>query len=112
GYEAAESKDTFFEQCDVISLHLRLVDATRGMVKAADLGRMKPSALLVNSSRAGLIEPGALVRALEQGRPGMAARNFPPELSCVVDQITSPSVFTSRMEAEVSCRRSFVWLDS
>ena len=73
GYEAASSKDAFFEQCDVVSLHLRLVDATRGIVTAADLARMKTTALLVNTSRAGLIEPGALVSALEHGRPGMAA---------------------------------------
>jgi D-3-phosphoglycerate dehydrogenase len=52
---------------------MRLVDATRGIVIASDLARMKPTALLVNTSRAGLIEPKALVRALEQGRPGMAA---------------------------------------
>ena len=63
----------FFEQCDVISLHMRLVDATRGIVTAADLARMKPTALLVNTSRAPLIEPGALVAALRAGRPGMAA---------------------------------------
>ena len=61
GYSAARSKDAFFEECDVISLHMRLVDATRGIVKAGDLARMKPTALLVNTSRAGLIEPGALV---------------------------------------------------
>jgi D-3-phosphoglycerate dehydrogenase len=73
GYEAAASKDIFFEQCDVISLHMRLVDATRGIVKAGDLARMKPSALLVNTSRAPLIESGALVAALRAGRPGMAA---------------------------------------
>ncbi len=73
GYEAASSKDAFFEQCDVVSLHMRLVDATRGIVTAADLARMKTTALLVNTSRAGLIEPGALVSALERGRPGMAA---------------------------------------
>jgi D-3-phosphoglycerate dehydrogenase len=69
----ASSKETFFEECDVVSLHLRLLDATRGIVTAADLARMKPTALLVNTSRAGLIEPGALVRALEEGRPGLAA---------------------------------------
>src|SRR5207244_246804 len=63
----------FFERCDVISLHMRLVDATRGIVTAADLARMKPTALLVNTSRAPLIEPGALVTALRAGRPGMAA---------------------------------------
>lgn len=73
GWRSASSKDRFFEECDVLSLHLRLVDATRGIVTAADLGRMKPTALFVNTSRAGLVEPGALVRALEQGRPGLAA---------------------------------------
>src|SRR5262245_34152672 len=73
GYDVASSKDAFFEQCDVVSLHVRLVDATRGMVTATDLARMKPTALLVNTSRAALIEPGALVNALERGRPGMAA---------------------------------------
>jgi D-3-phosphoglycerate dehydrogenase / 2-oxoglutarate reductase len=73
GYETAGSKDAFFEQCDVLSLHMRLLDATRGIVTAADLARMKPSALLVNTSRAGLIEPNALVNALRAGRPGMAA---------------------------------------
>jgi D-3-phosphoglycerate dehydrogenase len=73
GYATASSKESFFEECDVLSLHLRLVDATRGMVTAADLARMKPTAVLVNTSRAPLIEPGALVRALQAGRPGMAA---------------------------------------
>ena len=73
GYETAASKAAFFEQCDFISLHMRLVDATRGIVKAGDLARMKPTATLVNTSRAGLIEPGALVNALGAGRPGFAA---------------------------------------
>jgi D-3-phosphoglycerate dehydrogenase / 2-oxoglutarate reductase len=73
GYSAAPNKEAFFEECDVISLHMRLVDATRGIVTAVDLARMKPSALLVNTSRAALIAPGALVAALEAGRPGMAA---------------------------------------
>jgi D-3-phosphoglycerate dehydrogenase len=73
GYEIAGSKDEFFEQCDVLSLHMRLLDATRGIVTAADLARMKPTALLVNTSRAPLIEPNALVNALRAGRPGMAA---------------------------------------
>jgi D-3-phosphoglycerate dehydrogenase len=73
GYAVAESKEKFFEQCDVISLHMRLVDATRGIVTAADLARMKPSALIVNTSRAPLIEAGALEHALQAGRPGMAA---------------------------------------
>ncbi len=73
GFATAPSKQAFFEQSDVISLHMRLVDATRGIVTAADLARMKPTALIVNTSRAPLIEPGALVAALEAGRPGMAA---------------------------------------
>ena len=73
GYEIAGSRDAFFAESDVISLHVRLVDATRGMITAADLARMKPDALLVNTSRAGLIEPGALEAALRAGRPGMAA---------------------------------------
>jgi len=73
GYETAASREALYEQSDVVSLHMRLVSATRGIVTAADLQRMKPSALLVNTSRAGLIEPGALVAALRSGRPGMAA---------------------------------------
>ena len=73
GFLPAQSREDFFSRCDVISLHMRLVDATRGIVKAGDLALMKPSALLVNTSRAGLVEPGALVNALKAGRPGMAA---------------------------------------
>jgi D-3-phosphoglycerate dehydrogenase len=73
GYAVAASREAFFAECDVISLHMRLLDATRGIVRQADLARMKPTALIVNTSRAGLIEPGALVRALQAGRPGMAA---------------------------------------
>jgi D-3-phosphoglycerate dehydrogenase len=73
GYAVAVGREAFYEQSDVVSLHMRLVPATRGIVTAADLQRMKPSALLVNTSRAGLVEPGALVAALQSGRPGMAA---------------------------------------
>lgn len=73
GWEVAESREAFYAECDVISLHMRLVDATRHGITAEDLGRMKPTALLVNTSRAGLIAPGALVAALRVGRPGMAA---------------------------------------
>ncbi len=73
GLVLAESKESFFETCDVVSLHMRLVEATRGIVTAADLARMKPTALLVNTSRAGLIDAGALVAALRAGRPGLAA---------------------------------------
>lgn len=73
GFETAGSKADFYAGCDIVSLHMRLVDATRGIVTREDLGRMRPDALIVNTSRAGLIEPGALVGALRAGRPGMAA---------------------------------------
>jgi len=73
GYAVAPSRQAFFAGCDVISLHMRLVDATRHIVTAADLAGMKPTALLINTSRAPLIEPDALVNALRAGRPGMAA---------------------------------------
>jgi len=73
GFEAAASREAFFEQADVLSLHLRLADATRGIVTASDLARMKPDALFVNTSRAELVEAGALEAALQAGRPGMAA---------------------------------------
>ncbi|HZV67481.1 MAG TPA: D-2-hydroxyacid dehydrogenase family protein [Telluria sp.] len=73
GYEAAATREAFFERADVLSLHLRLNEATQGIVTAQDLARMKRSALLVNTSRAELVEPGALEAALPQGRPGGAA---------------------------------------
>ena len=73
GFEAAASREAFFEQSDVVCLHLPLNKDTRGIVKAADLARMKPTALIVNTSRAPLIEAGALVAALKAGRPGFAA---------------------------------------
>ena len=73
GHAVAADKAELFERSDVLTLHLRLVEATRGIVVAGDLARMKPTALLVNTSRAGLIERGALVDALRAGRPGMAA---------------------------------------
>jgi len=73
GHAAARSKAKFFESCDVVTLHVRLVPATRHIIKAEDLVRMKPDAMLVNTSRAPLIEPGALVAALRAGRPGCAA---------------------------------------
>lgn len=73
GHLAARSCEEFFENSDVLSLHLRLAEATRGIVKLDALSRMKPTALLVNTSRAELIEEGALVSALNRGRPGMAA---------------------------------------
>ncbi len=73
GFEFAQSRERFFAESDVMSLHVRLTAHTRGMVTAADLAHMKPSALLVNTSRAGLIEPGALEEGLRAGRPGFAA---------------------------------------
>lgn len=73
GHRAAPGKDEFFKQADVLSLHLRLNDATRGIVTKQDLHRMKPDALFVNTSRAELVEQGALEAALHRGRPGFAA---------------------------------------
>ena len=73
GYQAASSRAGFFEQCDIITLQLRLTDDTRGIVSLEDLSRMKPTSLLVNTSRAELIEPDALIAGLHRGRPGMAA---------------------------------------
>jgi len=67
GYTAAESRETFFANSDVLSLHLRLAEATEGIVKAEDLARMKPTALFVNTSRAELLEPNALIHALNKG---------------------------------------------
>jgi len=73
GYAAAGSRESFYETCDVVSVHMRLVGETRGAITRSDLARMKPTALFVNTSRAELIEPNALVDALGSGRPGMAA---------------------------------------
>ena len=73
GFEIAASREAFFESADVVSLHLPGNMDTRGIVSVDDLGRMKPTALVVNTSRASIIAPGALVAALQQGRPGFAA---------------------------------------
>jgi len=73
GHNAATDCESFFEQCDVLSVHLRLNDVTRGIIKLEDLARMKPTALFVNTSRAELVEDNALVSALNKGRPGLAA---------------------------------------
>jgi D-3-phosphoglycerate dehydrogenase / 2-oxoglutarate reductase len=73
GFEVAASREAFFESSDVISIHLPLNKETRGIVKADDLARMKPTALIVNTSRAPIIAQGALVAALQRGRPGRAA---------------------------------------
>lgn len=111
GYAAAGSKEAFFEESDVISLHMRLVEATRGIVTAADLARMKPTALVVNTSRAPLIEPGALVKALQAGRPGMAAvdvyeqeplRDTSHPLLCMPNVVCTPHLgYVTREEYEV-----------
>jgi D-3-phosphoglycerate dehydrogenase len=73
GLEVTGDQGELYERSDVVTIHLRLVDATRDLVTAADLARMQPTSLLVNTSRAGIIEPGALVDALRAGRPGLAA---------------------------------------
>lgn len=73
GFQSAASREEFFAQSDVLTLHLRLNDDTRGIVKAEDLACMKPTSLIVNTSRAELIEPDALISALNRGKPGMAA---------------------------------------
>ena len=73
GYAVASNREELFVHSDVLSLHLRLNDETAGIVRLEDLGRMKPTALLVNTSRAELLEPDALIAALNRGRPGMAA---------------------------------------
>lgn len=72
GFSKAATREDFFREADVVSLHLRLNEATAGIVKAADLGLMKPSSVLVNTSRAELIEKGALLQSLRNGRPGFA----------------------------------------
>ncbi len=73
GYEMPATREAFFSTADIVSLHIFANEATRGIITAADLALMKPTSLLVNTSRARLVEPGALVAALQQGRPGYAA---------------------------------------
>ena len=73
GFEIAASREAFFETCDIVTLHLPLNKDTRGIVTAQDLSRMKPTALFVNTSRAPIVQEGALVEALKKGRPGRAA---------------------------------------
>jgi D-3-phosphoglycerate dehydrogenase len=73
GFEIAPNREAFFEMCDIVSLHIPLNKETRGIVTHADLARMKPTALIVNTSRGPIIEKGALEKALKEGRPGQAA---------------------------------------
>ena len=111
GYAVAQSKRVFFESCDVVSLHMRLVKETRGIVTRADLSVMKPDSLLVNTSRAALIEPGALVEALRAGRPGLAAidvfedeplRNPDDPLLKLDNVICTPHIgYVTRVEYEI-----------
>jgi D-3-phosphoglycerate dehydrogenase len=111
GYRAAASKAAFFADSDIISLHMRLVEATRGIVTAGDLARMKRTALIVNTSRAPLIEPGALVQALRAGRPGMAAvdvyedepvRDTSHPLLTMANVVCTPHIgYVSREEYEI-----------
>jgi D-3-phosphoglycerate dehydrogenase / 2-oxoglutarate reductase len=111
GHAVAASKQEFFEQCDVLSLHMRLVEATRGIVTYDDLKRMKPTALLVNTSRAPLVAPGALVDALRAGRPGMAAvdvyeneplRDTSDPLLTMANVVCTPHIgYVSRDEYEI-----------
>ena len=117
GHAVAESRRSFFESSDVLSLHLRLVEATRGIVTAADLAGMKPTALLVNTSRAGLIEPGALIAALRAGRPGVAAVDvFEQEplqdphdpLLCMNNVVCTPHIgYVTREEYELQFTEIF-----
>src|SRR5882672_24802 len=73
GFEVAASREAFFETSDIVSLHIPLNKETRGIVKYADLARMKPTALIVNTSRGPIIEAESLVKALKEGRPGLGA---------------------------------------
>jgi D-3-phosphoglycerate dehydrogenase len=73
GYEVPASREAFLESADILTLHLRYKAETHGFITAADLARMKPTALIVNTSRAALIQEGALAEALKKGRPGFAA---------------------------------------
>jgi D-3-phosphoglycerate dehydrogenase len=111
GHEVAASQRAFYERSDVVSLHMRLVSETRGIVTEADLSHMKPTALLVNTSRAQLIEPDALVRALRAGRPGMAAvdvfeheplRDPSHPLLTMVNVVSTPHIgYVTRDEYEI-----------
>jgi D-3-phosphoglycerate dehydrogenase len=116
GYAIASSKRSLFETSDVVSVHMRLLPATRGIVNRDDLALMKPTALFVNTSRAGLVEPGALVDALRSGRPGMAALDvYETEPSDPADPLVSlPNVvctphigYVTRDEWELQFRDVF-----
>jgi D-3-phosphoglycerate dehydrogenase len=111
GVHVPASREEFFATSDVVSVHLRLVAATRGIVTGADLAQMQPDALFVNTSRAGLVEPGALVAALRAGRPGMAAvdvfdteplRNVDDPLLTLPNVVCTPHIgYVTREEWEL-----------
>ncbi len=117
GMEIAPDKASFYATCDIISLHMRLVPATRGIVTAEDLARMKPGAMLVNTSRAGLIVPGALEAALRAGRPGSAAvdvydqepvRDPAHPLLCLPNVLATPHIgYVTEEEYELQFRDIF-----
>jgi D-3-phosphoglycerate dehydrogenase / 2-oxoglutarate reductase len=115
GHRVAADRRSFFAGCDVLSVHLRLVEATCGAVTAADLAAMRPDALFVNTSRAGLVEPGALVAALDAGRPGGAAVDvFDVEptaddpLLARPDVVATPHIgYVTREDFEVQFREVF-----
>ena len=73
GFQTASTREEFFTECDVVSLHLQLTEETRASITHEDLARMKPTSLLVNTSRAELLQPDALIAGLNRGHPGMAA---------------------------------------
>ena len=116
GFAAADSREAFFSENDVVSLHIRLKPETTGIVTAADLARMKPDALIVNTSRAELIESGALVAALSGGRPGMAAVDVFEEepagadhpLLCMPNVVATPHIgYVTKEEYEIQFRDIF-----
>jgi len=94
GYDIAGNQAEFFSRADVVSLHVRLTKETRGIVRREDLAQMKPTALLINTGRAELIESGALLAALRQGRPGFAAVDVYEEEPVPADHpfLTMPNV--------------------
>jgi D-3-phosphoglycerate dehydrogenase len=95
GFEIAESREAFFADADIVSIHLPLNKDTRGIITGADLARMKPTSRIVNTSRAPLIAEGALVAALKNGRPGFAAIDVyesEPVVNCEHPLVTMPNV--------------------
>ncbi len=111
GVDVAPSREAFFADCDIVSVHVRLKPDTKGMINARDLAHMRPDSLLVNTSRAELIAPGALLQGLNAGRPGKAAvdvfeteplTNKHDPLLCHPDLIATPHIgFVTEDEFEM-----------